>query len=149
MKEQFDRFEAFTTLIVKINRNVRKIKSGEMAEYDLHGAHVSCLYYLYICDGLTAADLCERCEEDKATISRSLDHLEKKGYLLREPDQVKRYKTPLRLTEKGMDVGRRLGEKIDCVLSEIGKVLDEDARMEFYRSLKMISDGLDGIASQL
>ncbi len=148
MKEPFERFETFTNLIVKTNRNIRKIKAGEMAEFDLRGAHISCLYYLYTCEGLTATDLCEKCEEDKATISRSLDHLEKNGYLVRKTDPAKRYKTPLCLTEKGMDVGRRLGEKIDRVLSDIGQVLDENARAAFYQSLKIISDRLDDIASQ-
>lgn len=50
-----------------------------VAEYQLRSVHVSCLYYLYLANGLTAAQLCERCEEDKATISRALDYLEKMG----------------------------------------------------------------------
>ena len=74
-----ERFETFTVLIAKISRNIRKIKNNEMAEYDLRSPHISCLYYLYSSEGLTATELCERCEEDKATISRSLDYLEKNG----------------------------------------------------------------------
>ena len=77
-----ERFETFTVLIAKINRNIRKIKNQEMAEYDLRSPHISCLYYLYSTNGLTATELCERCEEDKATISRSLDYLEKNGYIV-------------------------------------------------------------------
>ena len=72
-----ERFERFTVLITKISRNIRKIKNKEMADYDLRSPHVSCLYYLYVSESLTATDLCERCEEDKATISRSIDFLEK------------------------------------------------------------------------
>ena len=66
-----ERFETFTVLIAKISRNIRKIKNQEMAEYDLRSSHISCLYYLYCTDKLTATELCDRCEEDKATISRS------------------------------------------------------------------------------
>jgi len=43
-----ERFEIFTVLINRINRNIRRIKNQEMAEYDLRSAHVSCLYYLYL-----------------------------------------------------------------------------------------------------
>ena len=64
------RYETFTVLINRISRNVRKIKNQEMAEYDLRSVHISCLYHLYLSDGLTATELCERCEEDKATILR-------------------------------------------------------------------------------
>ena len=66
------RFEAFTVIINRISRSVRKIKNQEMSEYNLRSAHVSCLYFLYTQKRLTATELCERCEEDKATISRAL-----------------------------------------------------------------------------
>ena len=79
-----ERFETFTVLINRISRNIRKIKIQEMADYNLRSAHVSCLYYLYTHSGATATDLCERCEEDKATISRALDYLETTGYIVCE-----------------------------------------------------------------
>ena len=74
------RFQTFTILINRISRNIRKIKNQEMAEYNLRSAHISCLYYLYLSEGLTATELCELCEEDKATISRAVDYLEKRGF---------------------------------------------------------------------
>ena len=98
-----NRYEKFTVLIAKINRNIRKIKNQEIAEYNLKSPHISCLYFLYLSGGLTATELCERCEEDKATISRSLDYLEKEGYLTCEAKNTKRYKSPLVLTEKGKE----------------------------------------------
>ena len=113
-----ERFETFTVLINRISRNIRKIKIQEMAEYDLRSAHISCLYYLYSASNMTATDLCERCEEDKATISRSLDYLETNGYLTCESKSAKRYKAPLILTEKGMIVGKRISSKINAVLDE-------------------------------
>lgn len=72
-----ERFETFTVLITRISRSIKRIKADEMADFELKGPHVSCLYYLSQQDGMTAAELCERCDEDKAAISRSLDDLEK------------------------------------------------------------------------
>ena len=143
-----ERFETFTVLIAKISRNIRKIKNQEMADYDLRSPHISCLYYLYVADSLTATELCERCEEDKATISRSLDHLEKNGYLTCEAKSAKRYKSPLVLTEKGKEVGKKIADKIDRVLDEISVGLSEEERVAFYRSLTIISDGLDAISNK-
>lgn len=96
-----ERFETFTVLINRISRDIRRIKNQEMAVYHLRSAHVSCLYYIYSLDGVTSAELCEHCEEDKATISRALDYLETNGFIVRDSDRVKRYRNPLRLTEKG------------------------------------------------
>lgn len=95
-----ERFETFTVLINRISRDIRKIKNQEMADYHLRSVHVSCLYYIYSLGSVTSAELCEHCEEDKATISRAVDYLETNGFLLRDTG-AKRYKSPLRLTDKG------------------------------------------------
>lgn len=141
-----NRFETFTVLLNRISRNIRRIKIQEMAEYGLRSAHISCLYYLYQAGELTATELCERCEEDKATISRALEHLESSGYLTCESRSAKRYKSPLALTDKGAEVGRKIAEKIARVLEEISVGLSEAERITFYRSLSIISDSLDAVA---
>ena len=138
-----ERFETFTVLINRINRNIRKIKNQEMAEYNLRSAHVSCLYYLYTNKGATATDLCERCEEDKATISRALDYIENGGYIIRDIETSKRYKSPLVLTDKGSVVGKKIADKVNGVLDAISDGITEEERREFYRSLSIISDSLE------
>ena len=120
-----------------------------MAEYDLRSVHISCLYYLYTIEGLTATDLCERCEEDKATISRALDYLEKNGYLVCKSTAAKKYKSTFILTEKGREVGEKISDKIANVLDEVSDDLSEDERVRFYRSLSLISERLDAIVQQL
>ena len=144
-----DRFETFTVLIAKISRNIRKIKNQEMVDYGLRSSHISCLYYLYSSEGLTATDLCERCEEDKATISRSLEYLENNGYLIRESEFAKRYKGPLTLTEKGKEVGKKIADKINMALDEVSIGLTEVERIVFYSSLSIISDRLEAISNRL
>ncbi len=138
-----ERFEIFTVLINRISRNIRKIKNQEMAEYNLRSVHVSCLYYIYTLKGATATDLCERCEEDKATISRALDYLNTNGYITREAESTKRYKSPLLLTDKGVEVGKKIAHKIDKVLDTVSGGLTEEERIAFYRSLSIISDSLE------
>ena len=88
-----ERFEAFTVLIARLSRSIRRIKAEEMADFGLKVSHVSCLYYLHCAGALTASELCERCEEDKAAVSRAVDELESGGYLTGESSGKKRYKT--------------------------------------------------------
>ena len=140
-----ERFETFTVLINRISRDIRKIKNQEMAAYHLRSAHVSCLYYVYSLGSVTSAELCEHCEEDKATISRAVDYLETNGFLLRDTG-AKRYKSPLFLTDKGRDAGKRIAEKIGGVLDTVSRDLTEDERAVFYRSLSIISSSLEAIA---
>ena len=126
-----ERFETFTVLINRISRDIRKIKNQEMADYHLRSAHVSCLYYVYSLGSVTSAELCEHCEEDKATISRDTG--------------AKRYKSPLLLTDKGRDAGKRIAEKIGGILETISHALTENGRIEFYRCLSTISRSLEAI----
>ena len=138
------RFETFTVLINRISRNIRKIKNKEMAEYNLRSAHISCLYYLYTNKGVTATDLCERCEEDKATISRAIEYLENNEYLICESKSAQ-----LVLTEKGKTVAKKIADKINGVLDTTSIGLSEEERVAFYRSLSIISQSLDNISKNI
>ena len=128
-----ERFETFTVLIAKISRAIRKIKTQEMAGFHLKSPHVSCLYYLYKERALTASALCERCEEDKASISRSLGQLEKSGFIHCPLTDKKKYNAPLTLTDKGVQIGKYITEKIDEVLEMASEGLSEENRKFFMR----------------
>ena len=140
-----ERFQTFTVLIAKLNRCIRKIKTEEMAEFNLKSPHVSCLYYLYKSESLTAKELCDICEEDKANISRSIDFLEANGYLVPRVKPVKRYRNPLVLTEKGKEMGAHITRKIDDILYSVSQVLPEEQRENMYASLSVICDNLQKI----
>ncbi len=136
------RFKNFTVLMTGIGRSIHKIKTEEMAEFELKSSHVSCLYYLYKADSLTAKELCDICGEDKANISRSLKFLEQHGYLTCNSRTEKRYQCPIALTDQGRAVGARIAEKIDRVLEVAGHGLSEEHRAIMYSSLSLIYDNL-------
>ena len=138
-----ERFKAFTVLIAKINRNIRRIKTEEMVEFGLKSPHVSCLYYLYREGSLTATELCDICEEDKSGVSRSIDQLEREGYIVCEEKVKKRYKSPLKLTEKGMELGKSLADVIEGVLDELSKDVREEDLKTMYKVLGIISTKLE------
>lgn len=137
-----ERFQAFTVLITKLNRCIRKIKTAEMAEYNLKSPHVSCLYYLYQSESLTAKELCDICEEDKANISRSIDFLETNGYLVCHSKTEKRYKSPLTLTEKGKEIAKKITAKVDHLLGRVAEGVSAEHRAIMYQSLEIVYENL-------
>lgn len=143
-----EKYKTFTVLMASINRSIRKIKTEEMAEFHLKSPHVSCLYYLFKEDALTAKELCEICEEDKANVSRTIDYLETNGYLIRQNEDNKKYKSHLALTEMGRSVASKIAEKIDRILDEAGAGIQEAEREIMYRSLFQISSNLQKRCSQ-
>lgn len=132
------RFNIFTVLINNISRSIRRIKTEEMAEFELKSSHVSCLYYLYIYKSLTAKELCDISSEDKANISRSIEHLEQNGCIVCTSDAPKRYKSPLVLTEKGREIAVKISEKLDGIVAKVTEGLDDETRETMYKGLNII-----------
>lgn len=140
-----DRFSTFTVLVDKLKRCIRKIKTEEMAEFELKSPHVSCLYYLYRHESLTSKELAEICDEDKASVSRSLDYLEGNGFIYCGSDMKKRYKSPFLLTDKGREIAMKIVSKVDGVLEKSSLGLTEEERDIMYRAMSVIVDNLERI----
>lgn len=138
-----ERFRTFTVLISKINRSIRRIKSEVMSEYCLKSPHVSCLYYLYKEETLTAKELSDICDEDKASLSRSIEQLERLGYLSCNSEARKRYKAALGLTDAGRKIAEIIVARVDEVLDYVGDCLSNGERAFFYTVLNTISERLD------
>ena len=135
------RFQDFLTGITTCYKYIQRIKSAEMTEFGLKGIHVSCLFYLsHNPEGLTSAQLCQLCAEDKASISRIVTDLREKGYI--EPGEGKNYRAPLRLTPAGMEIGKKMEPIIESWVSIGGVGLTDRERETFYEGLSLISKNL-------
>lgn len=143
------RFEAFVSGITICYKYIQRIKSFEMTEFGLKGTHVMCLFYLQRNpDGLTAAQLCSLCEEDKAAISRTLNELIEKGYIYSEnADNKKKYRALMFLTESGVEIATKVDALITQWVNAGGGGLTEEERNTFYHALEIISDNLKAKSS--
>ena len=135
------RFQDFLSGITVCYKYIQRIKNAEMTEFGLKGTHVACLFYLYHNpDGLTAAQLCTLCCEDKAAISRIVSDLRGKGYIVQS--EGKNYRAPLRLSQSGAAIARQMDPLIESWVTIGGEGLSADERDAFYRSLAVISENL-------
>ena len=78
-------------------------------------------------------------------MSRSLDYLEKGGYITCESGAGRRYRTPLHLTERGQAVCRAINEKIERIVEGASRGLSEPERRSMYRALTRIACNLERI----
>ena len=135
------RFQHFLTGITVCYKYIQRIKNAEMTEFGLKGTHVACMFYLHHNpDGLTAAQLCHLCAEDKATISRILSDLRGRGYIRQTGE--KNYRAPLCLSEAGEEIARKMLPLIESWVGIGGDGLSEEQREVFYQSLALISANL-------
>ena len=138
-----ERFRTFTVLITKISRSIRRIKTGEMDEFDLKSPHVSVLYYLFKMGAMPAKELCDICKEDKAAMSRSIKELESNGLIACDSNANKRYNSALNLTEMGVNIAKQIADKIDNILDMASYGLSDEKRAVLYEGLELISKNLE------
>ena len=98
--------------------------------------------------GLYLDSLLRGVRDDNATEDKKFRDkkiLEKNDYLMCESKYAKRYKSPFVLTDKGNEAGKKIADKINGVLDEISVGLTEEERIQFYKSLAIISSSLENI----
>ena len=135
------RFDAFVSGITACYKYIQRIKSMEMTEFGLKGTHVMCLYYLRRNPaGLTAAQLCGLCAEDKAAISRTVSELRSRGYITTLSEKA--YRAMLTLTAAGQELARKFDHLIEGWVSTGGDGLTDEERVDFYKSLSAIAENL-------
>lgn len=146
-----DNFERLTTGVTSIYKSIQKIKRIRMDSFGLKGTHVMCIYYLYTHpEGLTGSDLCSKCREDKAGISRILSDLEaEKLICYKDACDGRKYRAKATLTEEGRICGAKVNRLIEHATIAGGSGLSDEDREIFYKVLFAISDNLENLCSKL
>ena len=149
MIELIERFESFTSSVTKAYKSIQKIKIAEAEQIGLKPTHVMYMYYLgKNPEGLTHAELCKLCIDDKAAVSRAIVELTKKGFIKNsEENSNRKYRTKIVLTDEGKHINNNLNEAIAIAVNKASKNLDEVDRENFYRVFFYITDNLDEICS--
>ena len=103
---------------------------------------------------MTAVEICEVCDEDKAAVSRSILYLEQNGFLTRGDGgdglrkSGKRYRSALTLTDKGREAAARLAVRIDQTLDAVSHGVSEEERVILYRALGQIDRNLAALCEK-
>lgn len=144
-----DRFEQFTGLISAASRCVQKIERDEMEKLGFRGA---CAQYLPAIarfpEGVTAAQLCEICDKDKAAVSRVVAELLDKGLVLRQCVNNNPYRARLTLTEQGYKVAAFISRRAELAVEMAGTGLEEQDRQVFYAAFSRITANLQKISGE-
>lgn len=141
------RFELFTTTITQIYKNLQKVKMQEVADLELRGTHVMCLFQLNRHpDGLTVTQLSNLCGEDKAATSRTISDLIQKGFVA--TDTEKKYRAPIMLTDAGLEVANRIDKQAAQAVEAVGQGLTNEERETFYNALTTISENLKSYSNE-
>ncbi len=148
-----NRFQQFSVSIAAIYRHIQKIERAEMIKYGLKGSYAQYLATLNLhSEGLTASQLCEICDKDKAAISRVITEMEEKGLVVRErqdghiSDGSRVYRARLTLTPFGKEAADHVLDRAIVAVEHAGMGLTEENRRIFYASMEIIAHNLQSIS---
>lgn len=142
-----DRFEVFTHMISEVSQYWNKIAAIEMKKYGLKG-----LYALYLVtlsrhsSGITAAELTEISNKDKAEISRAISVLEKNNLVKRCNISNNAYRARIHLTEDGERVANYLCSRVKVIVEAASDGVTDEERVIFYKALGIIAENLKNIS---
>jgi len=106
--------------------------------YDVTPEQWAVLNRLWEQDGLSQVDLAERTFKDKPGTTRILNLLEKKGIVVRRPDESDRRVLRVFLTRIGKDLKDKLIPCAQEVLAKSGKNLSKEELVQFKLTLNQI-----------
>lgn len=141
-----DRYELLSSSISSMYHDIQKIERVEMAKFGLKGPHAQCMLAMSRYPaGLTASQLCEVCDKDKAAISRTVAELEEAGMIVRDTSSGNRYRAALTLTQKGAAAANAVSQRALLAVEQAGVGLDDGKRQVFYQVLTLIAGNLHTI----
>ena len=139
------RFEQFTSAISGIYRSIQKIEREQMEKYGLKGAYAQYLVTIQRYeDGITAAQLCEVCDLDKAAVSRAIAEMFQRGLVERTGETG--YRARVKLTETGQEAAAYVNRLAQAAVDAAGSALTDGDRAVMYAALESIAEKLSVIS---
>ena len=138
-----DRFDEFYYHASCALKSIQKLKTKAMIPIGLASAHTMCLRHLYSApDGLTRTRLVHLCDIDKAQVSRIINELSARGYVIETEDESINYKKRIKLTPMGKGVAAEINSLVLKVNSYVSKDFTEEEIEIFYKVFDVICERL-------
>lgn len=139
-QDRFDNFYYHANCALK---SIQKLKNKAMIPIGLASTHTMCLRHLYSApDGLTRTKLVHLCDIDKAQVSRIINDLCARGYVIETEDESINYKKRLKLTPMGNDIAEQINELVLKVNAYVSKDFTMEEIDVFYRVFDVICERL-------
>ncbi|KTD49461.1 MarR family transporter transcriptional regulator [Legionella rubrilucens] len=123
-----------STLLKKTNRLLLKRANELLKPHDINHAYTFILMELLNQDGLTQTDLVQRIDVEQPTAVRTLDRMERDGFIYRQPSPTDRRAVLIYLSEKG--------KQTESMLADNANRLNEHALQGFSEAEKIELQGL-------
>ena len=139
-----DRYALFRIYVENLSKNLQKYENSKMSSLSMRGIHALCLFQLGKSpDGMTAAELSQACEVDKALISRVVAELLELGHIAHKNPERTKYRSKLILTESGRACLRQVTRWVAQAIRDLKNEITGDELNAFFKVMKILNGFLD------
>jgi len=122
-------------LMNRIMRRYNQTLQSRMADYDLSAPKMRALASLAVRDGLTVNELAVYSMAEQPTMSRTLDQLERDGFITRSVSETDSRVRHCSLTEAGREMYRLIWPEMDAAERAMFEGVDDEDRAHFLATL--------------
>lgn len=134
----FEVLEAFRTL----RRDVALLRAAESKDFDWGHNQISILYRLSL-SRAKMGELADYTFTDKASITRTIAVLERRGLVKRTSDPKDKRITYIELTKSGKQQAQKAKEIRDSIGKRLDACLSKEERVTFGKLVQKITEGLN------
>ena len=147
MKDRSGRYERLSAAISSVHRYIQQLERYEMEQCGYKGMYAQYLSVISRAEGgITLGGLCEKCDKDKAAVSRAVAEMIKAGLI--ERTDGTQYRACVRLTDAGREAAAFVKQRVETAVGEIGKGVTKTELASFYKTLDTITSNLHRLTKE-
>ncbi|MBP5555697.1 MAG: MarR family transcriptional regulator [Lachnospiraceae bacterium] len=137
-----DKVKLFRESTRELERNLESINNSDCCACNVNTAQCFLVVEIGRKPGICVKELAEILKMDKSAVSRSVEELVQKGYVLREPSQKDRRAVVLNLTDDGMARFNKIENDMYLMFKNVFSMIPKEKRDQVLDALNIYNEAI-------
>ena len=137
-----DKVKLFRESTRELERNLEKLNSSDCCQCNVNTSQCFLVVEIGRKPGIFVKELAELLKMDKSAVSRSVEELVQKGYVLREPSTRDRRCVVLNLTDEGMARFNTIEKDMNMKFKRVFSMIPKEKQSQVLEALNIYNDAI-------
>ena len=137
-----DKVKLFRESTRELERNLEKLNSSDCCQCNVNTSQCFLVVEIGRKPGICVKELAELLNMDKSAVSRSVEELVQKGYVLREPSTRDRRCVVLNLTDEGMARFNTIEKDMNMKFKRVFSMIPKEKQSQVLEALNIYNDAI-------
>jgi putative acetyltransferase len=137
-----DKVKLFRESTRELERNLEKLNSSDCCQCNVNTSQCFLVVEIGRNPGICVKELAKLLKMDKSAVSRSVEELVQKGYVLREPSTRDRRCVVLNLTDEGMARFNTIEKDMNMKFKRVFSMIPKEKQSQVLEALNIYNDAI-------